>query len=72
MTKPTPPPATAEDSRETASADATHSQPDPIAISPAIGPLPARHFRVVQLTPPGSACSIRGAAIHPGALSVVQ
>jgi hypothetical protein len=41
MTTPTPRPVGASDGKEAASADAARSQPDPIAISPALGPLPA-------------------------------
>jgi hypothetical protein len=40
MTAQTPPPA-ADSHKEAGSADAAQSQPDAIAISPAIGPLPA-------------------------------
>ncbi len=41
MTTQTPRPAADSDGKEATSADAVRSQPDPIAISPAIGPLPA-------------------------------
>jgi hypothetical protein len=41
MTTQTPRPAADSDGKEAASADAAGSQPGPIAISPAIGPLPA-------------------------------
>jgi hypothetical protein len=37
----TPRPAADSDRKEATSSDAAQSQPDPIAISPAIGPLPA-------------------------------
>ena len=37
----TPRPAADRDRKEATSSDAAQSQPDPIAISPAIGPLPA-------------------------------
>jgi hypothetical protein len=39
MTAQTPPPAADSHHKEAGSADAAQSQPDPIAISPALGPL---------------------------------
>jgi hypothetical protein len=41
-------PATASDRQLTAPAGTTRSQPDPIAVSPALGPLPA-----IYVPPPG-------------------
>jgi hypothetical protein len=41
-------PATAGDTQQTAPAGTTGSEPDPVAISPAVGPLPA-----IYVPPPG-------------------
>jgi hypothetical protein len=48
MTEPCPAPASAPGSESAFPADAAHAGPDPAAISPALGPLPA-----IYVLPPG-------------------